>query len=91
MKMKRPTTVLSTKGQLILPKAVREQRHWGPGTRLVVEETAEGVLLKPAAAFGPTKPSDVYGCLRSGPPKSLDEMEASIPQETRRRHARNRY
>src|SRR6266566_7381011 len=31
-------TTLSTKGQVILPKAIRERRHWGPGTRLLVED-----------------------------------------------------
>jgi len=42
----RVTTIVSTKGQVILPKAIRDQRHWGAGTRLIVEETADGVLLK---------------------------------------------
>jgi AbrB family looped-hinge helix DNA binding protein len=30
------TTTVSTKGQVILPKAVRDSRHWTAGTRLVV-------------------------------------------------------
>jgi AbrB family looped-hinge helix DNA binding protein len=37
------TTTVSTKGQVILPKAIRERRSWAAGTRLVVEETPEGV------------------------------------------------
>ncbi len=41
------TTRLSTKGQVILPKSVRTSRAWMPGTRFAVEETAEGVLLRP--------------------------------------------
>src|SRR5436309_3010030 len=45
------TTTVSTKGQVILPKAVRERRNWGAGTRLVVEDTPEGVLLKAAPVF----------------------------------------
>ncbi|HEY4941364.1 MAG TPA: AbrB/MazE/SpoVT family DNA-binding domain-containing protein [Rhizomicrobium sp.] len=86
------TTILSTKGQVILPKAVRQQRRWGPGTRLTVEEVADGVLLKPAVAFAPTKVKDVFGSLKySGRPKSLAEMEAGIAAEAQRRHARNRY
>ena len=40
------TTTVSTKGQVILPSAIRQRREWAAGTRLVVEETAEGVLLK---------------------------------------------
>ena len=42
------TTTLSTKGQVILPKAIRQRRNWQSGTRLVVEDIPEGVLLKPA-------------------------------------------
>jgi len=87
-----PTTTVSTKGQVILPKAVRQRRHWGPGTRLVVEDTPDGVLLKPVPLFAPTRPEDVAGMLAyKGPPKTLDEMDAAITEEIKRRHARGRY
>jgi AbrB family looped-hinge helix DNA binding protein len=43
---KKATTVVSTKGQVILPKAIRDSKGWGPGKELVVEETQEGVLLR---------------------------------------------
>ncbi|PTM97456.1 AbrB/MazE/SpoVT family DNA-binding domain-containing protein [Mycoplana dimorpha] len=80
------TTVVSTKGQVILPKAIRQRQEWGAGTRLIVEETADGVLLKPAPTFAPTQPGRVFGMLPvSGAPKTLEEMEASIIDEARRR------
>ena len=86
------TTIVSTKGQVILPKAIRQQRHWDAGTRLVVEDTPDGVLLKAAPLFPPTRPEDVFGSLAySDRPKTLKEMEAGIAAEARRRHARNRY
>lgn len=86
------TTTVSTKGQVILPKAIRERRKWPAGTRLVVEETAEGVLLKPAPLFKPTRHEDVAGMLAyAGPAKSLEEMDAAIEAEVKRRHARGRY
>ena len=86
---KRPTTIVSTKGQVILPKAIRQQRRWNAGTRLVVEDTPEGVLLRPVGLFPATKPKDVFASLPyAGKPKSLDEMEAGIAIEARRRHAR---
>ena len=44
----RLTTTVSTKGRIVLPKAVRAPRRWGAGTRLVVENTPDGVLLKSA-------------------------------------------
>jgi AbrB family looped-hinge helix DNA binding protein len=85
-------TTVSTKGQVILPKAIRQQRRWDAGTRLTVEDTPEGVLLKAAPLFAPTRPEDVFGSLSyAGRPKTLAEMEAGIAAETGRRHARNRY
>ncbi len=86
----RLTTRVSTKGQVILPKSIRQDRRWDPGTRLIVEDTPDGVLLKAAPVFAATQPDNVYGCLPSkGPPKTLEEMEASIAAEARRRHARD--
>ena len=86
-------TTVSTKGQVILPKAIRDQLHWDAGTRLVVEHTAEGVLLKPlTTTFSPTRPEDVFACLPyKGKPKSVEQMDAGIAAEAKRRHARGRY
>jgi AbrB family looped-hinge helix DNA binding protein len=86
------TTTLSTKGQVILPKALRDALDWKPGMRLVVENTPAGVLLKAAPIFPPTRPEDVFGCLPyDGPPKTLEDMEAAITAEILDRHARGRY
>jgi AbrB family looped-hinge helix DNA binding protein len=86
------TTTVSTKGQVILPKAIREQRRWPAGTELIVEDTPEGVLLKAKPAFAPTRPAEVFGSLRyKGPAKSITEMEEGIAAEAKRRHARDRY
>ncbi len=84
------TTIVSTKGQVILPSAIRRRREWKTGTRLTVEETPEGVLLKPAPAFAATRPADVFGVLaHRGKPKTLEEMDASVLAEARRRHDRD--
>jgi len=84
----KPTTTVSTKGQVILPKAIRQRREWDAGTRLLVEETPEGVLLRPAPAFAETRPQDVFALLpHSGKPKTLEEMDAGVLAEARRRHA----
>jgi AbrB family looped-hinge helix DNA binding protein len=86
------TTTVSTKGQVILPKAIRERRKWTPGTRLLVEERPDGVLLKAAPVFVPTRHKDVAGMLAyRGPPKTIEEMDAGIEAEVKRRHARGRY
>ena len=80
------STIVSTKGQVILPKALRDRRAWAPGTRLLVEETPEGVLLRRAPAFTATEPEQVFGMLPyQGAPKSVDEMNAAVLIEARRR------
>ena len=84
------TTTVSTKGQVILPKVVRDRRDWDAGTRLIVEETPDGVLLRRAPAFAATRPDEVFGLLSfSGEPKTLDEMTAGVLAEARRRHDRD--
>ena len=71
--------------QVILPKAIRERREWDAGTRLLVEETADGVLLKRVPAFAATRPEEVFGMLphREGA-KSVEEMDAAVLAEARR-------
>lgn len=82
----RITTIVSTKGQVILPKAIRDHRQWAPGTRLSVEETADGVLLKATPLFEPRAVGDVFGSLRpKGPALSLDDMDAAVAAEAKRR------
>lgn len=74
-----PTTILSSKGQIIIPKPVREARHWKPGQRLEVVESDNGILLKTAEPFPETTIADVAGCLSyRGKAKTLAEMEAAI-------------
>ncbi|WP_320200154.1 AbrB/MazE/SpoVT family DNA-binding domain-containing protein [Agrobacterium sp. rho-13.3] len=84
------TTTVSTKGQVILPKALRQRREWEAGTRLIVEETPEGILLRRAPAFPASEAGSVFGMLPfSGKPKTLDEMDSAILAESRRRHDRD--
>ena len=86
------TTRLSTKGQIVLPKDIRTSRSWGPGTEFTVEETAEGVLLRPARRFPKTTLDQVVGCLRwKGKPATIAQMDASIAREVKRRHDRGQF
>jgi AbrB family looped-hinge helix DNA binding protein len=52
----------SSKGQVILPKAIRDARGWVERTRFTVEELPEAVLLRPLRPFAPTRLEDVFGC-----------------------------
>jgi AbrB family looped-hinge helix DNA binding protein len=85
------TTTVSTKGQVVLPAAVRKRHGWDAGTKLVVEETPQGVLLKGKCLFPPTRMEDVYGAANyNGPPVTIEEMDKAIEREVRRRHVRGR-
>jgi AbrB family looped-hinge helix DNA binding protein len=85
------TTKLSSKGQVILPKAVRDAHHWGPGTSFTVEDTGDAVLLRPLKSGPTTRLEDVVGCLRvKGRAHTVEEMDAAITQELIARRDRGR-
>ncbi len=80
------TTKLSSKGQVIIPKAFRSARHWEPGLELMVIDTGEGLLLKPKAPFAPTDLADVFGMFKSkAKPKTDEEIQAALLQDIRRK------
>ncbi len=85
------TTRLSSKGQVILPKSVRDARSWQPGTEFAVEEVPEGVLLRPVQPFEATTFDEVFGCLKyRGSAKTLREMDRAIARRVKGRHDRGR-
>lgn len=78
-------TRLSSKGQVVIPKAVRDRHGWEPGVELEVEDHGEAVVLRPANPFPPTTFEEVRGCLRyDGPPVTIQEMDAAVEREARR-------
>ena len=86
------TTKLSSKGQVVLPKSVREAHNWQTGTSFAIEVVKDGVLLRPLKPFAPTKLEDVIGCLKyKGKPKTLDEMDRAISEVVMERSGRGRY
>lgn len=86
------TTRLSSKGQIILPKTVREVHHWTQGMDFVVEDTGDGVLLRPVKTTPPSRLDDVVGSLQvQGPARTIEEMDAAISDEVRARRDRGRY
>ena len=74
-------TRLSSKGQVIIPKALRDAHHWQAGQELIAINTGDGILLKPKKPFQETKLEDVAGCLPyKGKAKTLDELDNAIRQ-----------
>jgi len=83
------TTLLSSKGQVIIPKAIREQHHWLPGTRLIIEESAGGILLKPASLFPATDVRSGLGCTGYlGEAKTIEQMQAGIDDNLKKQWKR---
>ncbi|MEJ6603053.1 MAG: AbrB/MazE/SpoVT family DNA-binding domain-containing protein [Verrucomicrobiia bacterium] len=41
----------TTKGQVVIPAKIRRKYHITEGTQAVVEETAEGILLRPITTW----------------------------------------
>lgn len=79
------TTTLSSKGQIIIPKALRDSHHWRPGTKFIIEDTAAGLVLKPTSCFPVTDLESGLGCVGyTGTPKTVDEMKEGIDQALRR-------
>lgn len=73
-------TRMSSKGQVVIPRAIRAARAWAPGLEFEVEETPDGLLLRPVPAFCQTRIEDVIGCVEyAGPRRSLAEMRNTVP------------
>jgi AbrB family looped-hinge helix DNA binding protein len=85
MEVDMETTILSSKGQIIIPKVLRDKHHWRPGTKFFIEVTSVGLMLKPASLFSPTSLEDGLGCTGySGPAKTVEEMNEAIDEAVRR-------
>jgi AbrB family looped-hinge helix DNA binding protein len=81
-------TRLSTKGQLIIPKTIRERHGWSPGSELALEDCGDAVLIRSAKPETETTFEELVGCTGyRGPTRSLEDMEAAIAAGAReRRH-----
>jgi AbrB family looped-hinge helix DNA binding protein len=85
-------TTLSSKGQVVLPKEIRDAHHWGTGTTFAVESVGDSVLLRPVSPFKPSTLEAVTGMLRyRGRAKSVRQMDKAIDAELKARRDRGRY
>lgn len=82
------TVRLSSKGQVIIPKALRERQKWQAGQEFIVEQLPEGLLLRPQPLFPSTTTDQVFGCLNyEGPPRSIEEMDRAVERSASERWA----
>ena len=81
------TTKMSSKGQIVLPKELRDSRGWQSGTEFEIEEQGSGILLRPVRRWPATTLDEVVGMLKwHGKPVTVEEMDEGI-----RRHVRKKF
>jgi AbrB family looped-hinge helix DNA binding protein len=57
------TVKLSSKGQIVIPKAMRDDMHLPPGTEFVISMTGAGISLVPKTLFPKATGREVRGAL----------------------------
>lgn len=69
------TITLSSKGQVVIPKEIRDELHWLAGTQITLISSASGVTLKAVPNKTGRKLEDLIGMLKyEGPPLSIEEL-----------------
>ena len=78
-------TRLSSKGQLVVPREVRERHGWRAGTELEVEDRGDVVVLRRAEPlFPPTTIEQVRGSAKyEGPPVPIEDFDKGIEEHIR--------
>jgi AbrB family looped-hinge helix DNA binding protein len=85
------STTLSSKGQVVIPKELRDAQRWQAGMSLTVEAVPNGLLIRAAKPrpFPPTTVDDVMGIARyHGPRLSDDEIEKRLHDAAVKRFGR---
>ena len=82
------TAKLSTKGQVVIPSAIRKRHHWDLGQSLVIEDTEDGVILREQKSGNDLSRLVGIGGY-SGKRRSLAEMEEAVRKGALERHGRH--
>lgn len=76
-------TIISAKGQVVIPKEIRDALGLSTGQALDVVRTGGGILLRPTARKSGRTTAQITAELRKlyrheGPPATIEEMDAAV-------------
>ncbi|MGD9787043.1 MAG: AbrB/MazE/SpoVT family DNA-binding domain-containing protein [Sulfuricellaceae bacterium] len=72
------TVKLSTKGQIVIPKNIRESHHLSAGTEFSIVFMGDEIRLKPLPVFAETHAEDGMGLLAREGRKQLSEEATDL-------------
>ena len=81
---------ISSRGQVLVPAAVRDHLHLRPGPLLVWTREGDRIVVERAARHSTTEVLQaLFGSASRpvAPPKSLEESKQGVREHVRRRHA----
>jgi len=79
-------TRMSSKGQVVIPKQVRESKGWNAGQAFRLVEEGDAVRLEPIPTFSRTSVEEVAGCLAyDGPPIPVEQIHGGRALRERKR------
>lgn len=82
---------MSSKGQVVVPKSVRDREGWGSGTELEFVKKGSDVVVQPVSQFDPRFPKitwkefDKYRVKIDRPFPTDKEIDAAMLAEAKRR------
>ena len=82
------TTKLSSKGQIVVPKSIRDALDWPAGAELTIEKGNDSVTLRRSNPFPRTTLNEVAGMFKFHRPITDQEIEAAIEAELQDRWRR---
>lgn len=85
------TVTLSSKGQVAIPKRIRNEIHWDAGTELTLLSSETGVSIKAAPKRSGRSLTDLIGMLaHEGPPLSTEDLCRSVDYREDRKDSTRR-
>ncbi|MBU6270793.1 MAG: AbrB/MazE/SpoVT family DNA-binding domain-containing protein [Betaproteobacteria bacterium] len=76
-----PTLLVSSKGQIVLPAALRRRLGMGAGARLEVVEEPDGIKLRLARSVATVDVAAIAGMIKApsrGVPRRLEDFDPSM-------------